>query len=154
MAFVAMPARLADRELAFLDFCGSSVGSRMRRSRRIVVDGRHPHWWRSRLPSGRIDLSGAPLCRSSSAASLMPRTVGAVLDRLESSALKDSGNAGCRAILAANDSSTSFASSADTSAGSTLAQTAQRVPAAISPLAHRSWHRARRDHARQRSPLL
>src|SRR4030081_2399026 len=38
MGFIAMPTRLADRELAFLDFGGSSVGLKMRRSRRIVID--------------------------------------------------------------------------------------------------------------------
>jgi hypothetical protein len=39
MAFVAMPAWLADREHAFIDFGGGSVGSKMCRSRRIVRDG-------------------------------------------------------------------------------------------------------------------
>ena len=39
MALIAMPTRLADRELAFLDFAGSSVGLKMRRSRGIVIDG-------------------------------------------------------------------------------------------------------------------
>ena len=37
MAFIAMPTRLADRELAFLDFCGSSFGSKMRRSRHGII---------------------------------------------------------------------------------------------------------------------
>ena len=32
MAFIAMPTRLADRELAFLDFGGGSVGLKMCRS--------------------------------------------------------------------------------------------------------------------------
>ena len=40
--FVAVPTRLADRELAFLDFGGSSLGLQRCRSRRIVIDG----WFR------------------------------------------------------------------------------------------------------------
>jgi hypothetical protein len=39
VAFIAMPARLADRKLAFLDSCESSVGLKMCRSRRIVIAG-------------------------------------------------------------------------------------------------------------------
>ena len=39
MAFIAMPTRLADRELAFLDFAGSAFGLKMCRGRRIVIDG-------------------------------------------------------------------------------------------------------------------
>jgi hypothetical protein len=39
MSFIAMPTRLADRELAFLNFGGSGVGLKMRRSRRIVING-------------------------------------------------------------------------------------------------------------------
>ena len=42
MRFIAMPTRLADRELAFLDFGGSSLGLQRCRSRRIVIDG----WFR------------------------------------------------------------------------------------------------------------
>ena len=39
MAFIAMPTRLADRELAFLDFRGSSVGLKIsRRWHGIICD--------------------------------------------------------------------------------------------------------------------
>jgi hypothetical protein len=60
--FIAMPTRFADRELAFLDFGGSSVGLMMCRSGRTVVDG----WLRrdrrrSRLLGRGFDLSRAPL---------------------------------------------------------------------------------------------
>jgi hypothetical protein len=40
--FVAMVARLADGELAFLDFGGSGFGLERRRSRRVVIDGCSP----------------------------------------------------------------------------------------------------------------
>jgi hypothetical protein len=40
VGFIAMPARLADRKLAFLDSGGSRIGVKMRRRRRgIVGDG-------------------------------------------------------------------------------------------------------------------
>jgi hypothetical protein len=38
--FVAMPTRLADRELAFFDFEGRSIGLNVNRSRRPLVNGR------------------------------------------------------------------------------------------------------------------
>src|SRR5712691_7290852 len=61
VGFIAMSARLADRELAFLDFGGSSVGLKRCRSRRNVLDG----WLRRERGRGRwlgrgFDLSGAP----------------------------------------------------------------------------------------------
>jgi hypothetical protein len=37
VGFVAMPAQLADRRLAFLDFGGSSIGVKMCRRRRGIV---------------------------------------------------------------------------------------------------------------------
>ena len=62
MAFIAIPARLADRELAFLDFGGSGVDLKMCRSRLTIMDG----WLRrerrrSRLLGRGFDLSGPPL---------------------------------------------------------------------------------------------
>ena len=39
VGFIAEPTWLADREHAFIDFGGGSVGSKMCRSRRIVTDG-------------------------------------------------------------------------------------------------------------------
>jgi hypothetical protein len=42
MGFIAMPTRLADRKLAFLDFGGRSIGLRLRRRRHgIIGDDRH-----------------------------------------------------------------------------------------------------------------
>jgi len=38
MAFIAMPTRLADRELAFLDFGGGSVGKMCRRWHGTISD--------------------------------------------------------------------------------------------------------------------
>src|SRR5450755_2027287 len=37
MAFIAMPTRLADREFAFLDFGGSSLGLKMCRRRHGII---------------------------------------------------------------------------------------------------------------------
>src|ERR1700733_10684603 len=39
VSFVAMAARFADRELAFVDFGGSSISLKECRSQRVVVDG-------------------------------------------------------------------------------------------------------------------
>jgi hypothetical protein len=39
MGFVAVTTRFADRELTFLDFCGSHIGFTLCRSRQITIDG-------------------------------------------------------------------------------------------------------------------
>ena len=63
MSFIAMPTRLADCKHAFVDFGGSSVGLKMRRSRGIVIDG----WLRqdrrrSKWLDRDLDLSRPPPC--------------------------------------------------------------------------------------------
>jgi hypothetical protein len=57
---IAMPTRLADRELALLDFVGSTVGLMMCRSRRTVVDG----WLRWDRNPGRLLHRGFGLSRA------------------------------------------------------------------------------------------
>jgi hypothetical protein len=65
MGFVAVPSRLADLELAFLDFCGINVGLKMCRSRRAVVDGGlRRNRRRGRLLGCVFDLSWASLPRT------------------------------------------------------------------------------------------
>src|ERR1700682_6587352 len=61
VGFIAMPTRLADCKLAFLDFGCLSVGLKMCRSRRTVIDGwLRRDWKRIRLLGRGFDLSGAP----------------------------------------------------------------------------------------------
>jgi hypothetical protein len=57
VAFIAMPTRLADRELAFLDLCGSRIGLMRRRYRQDFIVG----WLRRCRQHGRLRRCGFDL---------------------------------------------------------------------------------------------
>jgi hypothetical protein len=59
VSLVAMAARLADGEFALLDFCGTSVGLKRCRSRRVVIGWLRGDRSRSRVFGCGLDLPGA-----------------------------------------------------------------------------------------------